>query len=544
MYDIYKRLPFNSDFTEWKRAGANGFNVAYVDNFAYYHTRNDNPDNISLASLQNHGSYALGLARHFGSIPLDNVTAPDAIYFNVGSWMFQYPLTWGMPLALAAALLFAVVLLVGFVRRHLTVGGLIAGTAVFPLALLAAMLVTVAGAAIAYGPRVLMRFYTVSITHLPDLQVLYNNNLFGLAFAVMAVGVAAFIYALAAKKIRVQNLAAGALIWWVVLLAAILKVLPGGSYIPMWTLFFSSLGLGCLFLARDPDQLSAPRVTFAALFAVPGIVLTIPAFQMALSTLMMMAAPALVVFPVLLFGLLAPQAEVAGRANRAWFPALAFVIGLLLFVIAVATDGVSAKRPKLDNLCYAMDYDTGKACWFSDDPAPDEWTSQFFKAGEPRAAMDDFMPWDKNMYLKAEAPAAPYAGPVVSAVSDVVKETREITLHVASDEPGKRVELRFEGPEVLSASVFGQELKAGKDRSRINLRLFPAGGVDVSLKVALNGPLVVAVSEELCGLPQFPGMQPRPPHIICMPNTVQHGRSFSSDHVYLKHTFTFPQPKM
>jgi hypothetical protein len=129
-------------------------------------------------------------------------------------------------------------------------------------------------------------------------------------------------------------------------------------------------------------------------------------------------------------------------------------------------------------------------------------------------------------------------------VGDVVRDTREITLHVASDEPGKRVELRFEGPEVLAASVFGQEMKMDRDRSRINLRLFPAGGVDVSLKVAPNAPLIVVASEELCGLPQFPGMKPRPPHIICMPNTVQHGRSFSSDHVYLKHTFTFPPPRM
>ena len=59
MYTIFKRMPFNTDFNEAKRRGLKGFNVAFIDNFCWYHTKNDTPEHLGLGSVQNHGSYAL-----------------------------------------------------------------------------------------------------------------------------------------------------------------------------------------------------------------------------------------------------------------------------------------------------------------------------------------------------------------------------------------------------------------------------------------------------------------------------------------------------
>ncbi|HOH28592.1 MAG TPA: M20/M25/M40 family metallo-hydrolase, partial [Candidatus Hydrogenedentes bacterium] len=90
MYDFYKRMPFNSDFEHYKFDVA-GMNLAFVDGFDHYHTVLDNPENASLASLQHNGNYALGLARHFGMMNLDNCHAPDAQYFNtIGGHLVVY----------------------------------------------------------------------------------------------------------------------------------------------------------------------------------------------------------------------------------------------------------------------------------------------------------------------------------------------------------------------------------------------------------------------------------------------------------------------
>ena len=117
MYSVYKMMPFNSDFTAAKRRDLKGFNVAFIDNFCWYHTKNDTPEHMSLASLQNHGSYALGLARHFGDLPLDGeLSKPDLVYFNTfGSRMAHYPMAWSAPIAWTAALVFLFMVVLGVV---------------------------------------------------------------------------------------------------------------------------------------------------------------------------------------------------------------------------------------------------------------------------------------------------------------------------------------------------------------------------------------------------------------------------------------------
>ena len=53
MYSVFKAMPFNTDFNEAKRRGLKGFNVAFIDDFCWYHTKNDTPEHLSLASVQN-----------------------------------------------------------------------------------------------------------------------------------------------------------------------------------------------------------------------------------------------------------------------------------------------------------------------------------------------------------------------------------------------------------------------------------------------------------------------------------------------------------
>lgn len=263
MYSIYKRMPFGSDFNSAKRRGLKGFNAAFIDNFCCYHTKNDTPEHLSLASLQNHGSCALGLARHFGNLPLDGELAkPDVVYFNtLGSPMVYYPMTWSAPIAWAAALVFLCMVILGIVRGRMTFLGCLGGILAFALTAVASMLVTLVALGIVYGPQKLHTQYTTGILNLPDLVALNHNTLYGWAFAALVLGVFMACYQWLCRRACPAGLAAGALVWWVVVLAGLQHFMPGGSYIAAWPLLFASLGLTVSFLWRA-DTAALPLRVF------------------------------------------------------------------------------------------------------------------------------------------------------------------------------------------------------------------------------------------------------------------------------------------
>ena len=87
-YSLYKLLPNDTDFTVFRRHKLPGLNFAFGENFEAYHTRLDSPENLSLASLQHQGSYALGLTAHFGQIDLKHLKAAgDDVFFD---WLQQH----------------------------------------------------------------------------------------------------------------------------------------------------------------------------------------------------------------------------------------------------------------------------------------------------------------------------------------------------------------------------------------------------------------------------------------------------------------------
>ena len=529
-YDIYKPLPFSTDFAALRPKGIKGLNVAFIDHFAHYHTREDKPENLNLASLQHHGTYALGLARHFGSIPLDHVTAPDATYFNtLGSHMIHYPLWWGTGLTALAALLFAAVLALGFAKGHLTAAGLAAGAGILALTALCAALVT----ALLTGAAFLIHGH----------YLLYHNNLYGYAFACLAIALFAVLYTTLGRRVRVQNLAAGALVWWLAALVVFEIALPGGSFLFLWPLVFASIGLGILFLSPKPDALRPEGVAALVVFAVPGIVLAVPQSLALLSTLTLLFSFLLALMLVLVLGLMIPQLALVTAPNPRWLPAAAWVLGLVLLVAALGTNGASATKPRYDCLSYGLDLDKGAAYWLSNDKKPDEWTAQFFSHNAPRATIHEFIPRDTREYVKVRAPMADLEGPQVTLVSDEARGgQRDVTLRVASPRQVPQVWLQVTSDtQVFAAEVLGRDVGGAKKNWSRKINLFPRDGLEWRLRVDTSAPLRVTVIEMSYGLPHFPGIKPRPDHLITEPNTtLDWGRKLRSGRTFVTKSFTFP----
>jgi uncharacterized protein (TIGR03435 family) len=103
-YEIYRRMPNNTDLTIFKRGGLAGMNFAYIGRPEFYHTAQDDVAHLDPRSLQEQGRYALSLARRFGNENLSRKYSGDAVYFPTPfTSLIVYPASWVKPIAWLAA---------------------------------------------------------------------------------------------------------------------------------------------------------------------------------------------------------------------------------------------------------------------------------------------------------------------------------------------------------------------------------------------------------------------------------------------------------
>jgi len=168
-YEIYRRMPNNTDLTMFKRGGLAGMNFAFIEHPEYYHTAQDTVEHLDPVSVQEQGRYALSLTRAFGNRDLAAQPAGDAVYFPTAfTPLIVYPATWAMILAIATLLAATVGMWggrwIGFLLLALSVLGAWLASAApgasylieWPLlgALLALLLLRTAPPTLGVGPRV------------------------------------------------------------------------------------------------------------------------------------------------------------------------------------------------------------------------------------------------------------------------------------------------------------------------------------------------------------------------------------------------------
>jgi hypothetical protein len=84
-FEIYTRLPNDTDFTIFKRHQIPGLNFAAVGDSYAYHTARDTPDRLSTAALSHIGENVVAIA---GALQKTDITARsvrEATYFDVGA---------------------------------------------------------------------------------------------------------------------------------------------------------------------------------------------------------------------------------------------------------------------------------------------------------------------------------------------------------------------------------------------------------------------------------------------------------------------------
>jgi Peptidase family M28 len=530
-YEIYKLLPNDTDVTIFKKAGFSALNFAYVDGLTRYHSALDNIGQLDERSLQQQGANALALVQHFGNLDLGKTRKSNAVYFNfLGTSFIYYPGGAVLPLTLVTLVFFVGVVIIGFIRKLLTVKGILFGFgALFVTGAATALLIT--------GALRLIRMLLPGDEFIPWGD-LYDSKVYLISFVCLTVAVSAALYNLFRRKTSIQNLAVGAMLWWVILSVLVSLRFPGASYLFTLPLLGMLVGHAVMFVAREMSTMV--KIMLLSLCSVPGVLLLCPIVYLVFVAMTLNASAPIMLLVVLLLGLLISFFALTLKPRNWFIPAGAAALGFTFLVFGFVTAGFDQNRPKADNVFYGLNANTGKAVWGTMDDQADEWTEQFFDGKGEQRPLADLFPMTSFTYFQSDAPAAALPAPEVTLISDNTdNDTRTIRVRITSPRKAEVVSVYFdEGASVASAALNGKSLnlKNAGEKAKWGLHYYglPATGAELTLALKSSGPVNLRVNDRSYGLPAVAGFEvkARPSYII--PSSSQF-----SDVTLVSKTFTF-----
>lgn len=529
LYDVYRSLPNDTDMTPLKQAGIPGLNFAFFDDVVDYHSPNDRIENLDPQSVQHHGSYSLALTRHFGNLALGDRKQANAVYFNLfGSYLVHYSTTWVLPLVVLCLVLFVCAIVLGLKRQRLTIGGMFAGALFFLLSMI------VSGVTLTLLWWIILKLHPQYSSQI--MGTTYRSGLYMVGFTALTVTITSLLYAWFNKKVRLENLMAGALFWWSLLCLVTGLLLPGTSYLFTWPLLFVLLGFVFVLLRQRETTKSA---VIAALAAVPAVLLLAPAIHLVFVALTISLSGVAAVLIVLLLGLMIPLLGSMAAANKWILPSGAALVGVVYLVFAGFTLRTSPAYPTPDNVFYCMNAETGQATWASVDAKPDEWTRNYFAAGTERGPLTECLPQSSRTFLKSKAPVGQLDAPRAELISNEKNnETTKVSLRLTSPRGANAISIFFQPEaEIVKAAindrpVLSRSADEAKQGWYVYYYALPPEGVVLTLETKSTNPLSARVIDLSYGLPELSGPVKRPDYLI--PSMY-----FVSDATLVSKSFTF-----
>jgi hypothetical protein len=502
---LFGAQQLNTDTQEYMDRGVAGVQFLYVRGTTDYHTVLDNTQRLGRGSLQMHGDYALGLVRRLGGVELTRRTGDRSTYFNVtGGVIVQYGPAVAVVLALVAAGLFVVALTAGLRRRRLTVRGLLVGVFAFPVVTLVATLV-------AFFAWLLLK------RSVPDLRIFSigtdQNAAFVFGLLALTLAVFAALYQPLLRRARAENLALGALVWWVVLAVAFALAAPSASYLWTWpTLAAAGVALWRLTGERPAPWrwaagLSIPIAVLLVVFAPVMLLFTVLAIR--LDGTGFPAIGVMGLFAALAAGLLVPhlRPRLPGRGGLLgshWLaPAGAATLAVLLVAVGVARLGYDESYPRPDFISYVYNADSGRGAWEAGDR--DSWTKPLLR--NATQADIELAPFSTVAGWRAPAPAVKLPAPELTRLSSTSDgETTILRLRVRSRRHAGNVAVHLRAPgSILAATVEGEPVPqtAGMDGGELKLPYvgLPREGITLLVTLRGHGTARVTMRDYTQGLP-------------------------------------------
>jgi hypothetical protein len=520
-FEIYERLPQDTDFTIYKQAGVAGLNFALAEGADRYHRPTDTIENLSKASLQHHGEHALALTRHFGNLDLGAPReARNVVYFGVPVFGI---VTYGF--GLAVAFFGAVLVMSGFV-----IGKGIAARVLTWTGLMAGFIVLVASAVLAAGVARLLLWLIAAVHHESGSLVgreLYDESWYGLAVACIGVAAYATVFALSRSRIGAASLAAGASLIPLALAGVATFLAPGVSMLFVWPSLFAIVALAWLVTRPEARGSGFSRdrtfgvadIAIFALCAAGAILVFFPLVWAVYIGFSIAGAPLLATVVILMLASIVPLFEYAARAQRWSLAAAASGLAVVFTAIGIVGAQPGPDRPVPEDLVYVLDRDTNEAFWATQQTSGGAWLPRFFSGATTRASLSAYLVMGGS-YRLAPAPLIAFARTDV-AVSGVSTNENLRTVRVEI-RPGLAPERLSVAPVAFTGSsrllgVNGVEVQqaTAADRSNWLLQHYghsPNGALVLDVEILGDGPVELVVVEGIMRLPALPNIE-RPPEV-------------------------------
>jgi hypothetical protein len=359
-YVIYKLLPNNTDFTIFKAASYQGFNLAFIGDVAYYHTPLDSFENASPSTMQHQGANALSALLALANAPDINPPAADSLFFDVlARCVVVWRVGFVLPATLAALALLAAATVLLIRRGHLSYAQAAFG-------LLGACANVLLGGALAIGALLLLRF----LGRVPPFQG-YSWIAHPLAvhvgFAALALLSTAAIAAWFARRAGFWGFWFGASMLATLSSLVVAALIPAAGYVLLLAALAAAVGIvpGTVHLMKERAP-SHGAADFAVLF--PGL----SAFAVLLPLLLLLypalGAPAWPIGTIALCVTAAFLLPLLGNAPRPVRSRLAMIAAVTAFgaiCITVLLPTYSKSWPQRINVEYWIDADSGRAHWYT-----------------------------------------------------------------------------------------------------------------------------------------------------------------------------------
>ena len=493
-YEIYRRMPNDTDFTPFKEAGKQGLNFAGLGRAHVYHQVYDTPENFDERTLQHHGSHVMAMLQHFGNADLTVVNGPDVSYISVPFLgLVTYGALWIWVLGFAAVAVWVLAVLVG--KR----GGF------RPKCIVAGFGATVVltGAA---GAAAFFLYDWRSGAH-PEAGALHagafhSEGWYVLAIVSTAFALATAILSLFRRWFSLAELAVGALFVPVALAAVTTVMFPMAAMNFQWPALAGCIGAMAVAGLPRNGRIGLLRWLVAVVAAVPVVVVLTPLIEAVWLAMGLALAPVVAVLAALVFLQLLPLLDTLREPNWWWGPLAGLTVAGVFLAVGMSTASPSADRPAPSTLVYALDRETGSAYWGTD-PTRDEsdpgvaWAVEVAGpfgavgvagaasssgatpppgAAEPADPVASFTPrWVR--YALAAADPADLPPPAVSIVSDSTVQPGMVRVTVTSAIGAEMMLFRFgeDGPRL--AALNGRSLPDPEPLSRIEHWGTADGGV-------------------------------------------------------------------
>lgn len=483
-YEIYKRMPNNTDFTVFRRAGLAGVNFAFTGGPARYHTPRDNLYYLDRASLQHHGENALSMARALATMSTEPAADRDRVFFDLfGTALVGWPVSWNIVLLVLCVAGWLALALRSARRSQLRPLRLLLTCLLLPLVSAAAGMLAVGAQAALSGSDAAAEQWTS------------QGHMLVFAFMILAVAVCTLLARPLERWAGEAALALAGLFVFLPIAAATVAVVPGASFLALLPLIAGVLAAHA-WLSR-PVIWGGAAAIFTGILWFPFAFLTYEAVGF-------MGLPGVTLLMVLaLMPLLPALANIARRGTLAAGAALICLAALT--AIALARPAFTADVPQPLNLLYAGDREGGRL--FADAVPPDHRPAELMRAGAFESVPAESLPWSDRLRLAGRAGAA-LQPPALQVASDTPTEDgRRLQLHLQTLRDARVLFLvlpQSARPDALSVQqlpVASAKPDSDSEWRTVEVVAPPADGIRIDVELHTREEVTIYAVDSSDGLP-------------------------------------------